>query len=41
MSIIERGQAFAKWVWELAARTAADWRQYPHCGSQVTIKHRS
>ena len=41
MNIIERGQAFAKRLRELAERRAGDWRQCPHCGSRVTIKNGS
>lgn len=41
MNIVERGRAFAKRLQELAGRSAWDWKQCPHCGSRVTIKHGS
>lgn len=41
MNIVERGRAFANWLHELAARSAWDWKQCPHCGSRVTIKNGS
>ena len=41
MNIVERGEAFAKRLRELAARSVWDWKQCPHCGSWVTIKYGS
>ena len=38
MNIIERGKAFVQHLWELANRSAWDWRRCPRCGSSDTSK---
>lgn len=38
MNIIDRARTFAQWLWELAGRTAWDWKRCPRCGSMVTVK---
>ena len=41
MNIIERGRAFLQSLWELAGRSAWDWKRCPQCGSTLTIKNGS
>ncbi len=39
MNIIERGKAFVQHLWELANRSAWDWRRCPRCGSTDSSKN--
>ena len=39
MNIIERGRAFLQSLWELADRSAWEWKRCPRCGSTLTIKN--
>ena len=41
MNIVERGKAFLGSLQALAARSEWEWKQCPHCGSQLTIKNGS
>lgn len=36
MNIIERGRAFLQSLWEVAGRSAWDWRRCPYCGDSDT-----
>ena len=38
MNIIERGRAFLQSLWDLAGKSAWDWRQCPSCGDTLTCK---
>lgn len=38
MNIIERGKAFVQSLYELANRSAWEWRRCPHCGQSLTCK---
>jgi hypothetical protein len=39
MNIIERGRQFVQGLWELASRSAWDWRRCPRCGDTLTVKN--
>lgn len=41
MNIIERGKAFVEHLWEIANKSAWDWRRCPRCGSTETVKNGS
>ena len=36
MHIIDRARAFVQSLWELANRSACEWRRCPHCGGTIT-----
>lgn len=38
MNIVDRGRAFLQSLWEVAKRTAWDWRRCPYCGDTLTCK---
>src|SRR5450756_1454017 len=39
MNIIERGKAFVQHLWEVAHRSAWDWRRCPRCGGSGTVRN--
>jgi hypothetical protein len=41
VNIVERARGFVQALWNLASRTAWDWRKCPHCGGTETHRHGS